>query len=70
MENLEKMLAEMHRVLISTAVDYDKFESGNKSAGTRLRKAMQEIKGLAQDVRLEVQEQKNCVNSAADIPCM
>jgi len=70
MENLEKMLAEMHQVLMSTASDYDKFEGGNKSAGTRLRKAMQEIKGLAQDVRLEVQEQKNCVNSAADIPCM
>jgi len=59
MENLEKMLAEMHQVLISTAVDYDKFESGNKSAGTRLRKAMQEIKNLAQGVRTEVQEIKN-----------
>ena len=71
MENLEKMLAEMHQVLVGTAADYDKFESGNKSAGTRLRKAMQEIKNLAQDVRVEVQEQKNhCVNSAADIPCM
>ena len=70
MENLEKMLAEMHRVLISTAVDYDKFSSGNKSAGTRLRKAMQEIKGLAQDVRLEVQEQKNCVNSIEGVSCM
>lgn len=71
MENLEKMLAEMHQVLMSTAADYDKFEGGNKSAGTRLRKAMQEIKNLAQDVRVEVQEQKNCcVNSTADIPCM
>jgi len=71
MENLEKMLAEMHQVLVGTAADYDKFESGNKSAGTRLRKAMQEIKNLAQDVRVEVQEQKNCcINSAADIPCM
>tara|TARA_R110002074_G_scaffold361640_1_gene534674 strand:- start:287 stop:478 length:192 start_codon:yes stop_codon:yes gene_type:complete len=59
MENLERMLAEMHQVLIGTAVDYDKFGSGNKSAGTRLRKAMQEIKHLAQDVRTEVQEIKN-----------
>jgi len=50
----------MHQVLMSTAADYDKFEGGNKSAGTRLRKAMQEIKNLAQDVRVEVQEQKNC----------
>jgi uncharacterized protein with PIN domain len=59
MENLERALADMHQVLISTAVDYDKFKSGNKSAGTRIRKAMQEIKSLAQDVRLEVQEIKN-----------
>ena len=59
MENLENKLAEMHQLLISTAVDYDKFQSGNKSAGTRLRKAMQEIKNLAQGVRLEIQEIKN-----------
>ena len=71
MENLERMLSEMHQVLVGTAVDYDKFEGGNKSAGTRLRKAMQEIKNLAQDVRVEVQEQKNCcTNSTADVPCM
>ena len=59
MENLEKMLAEMHRVLIETAADYDKFESGNKSAGTRVRKNMQNIKTVAQNVRQEVQEMKN-----------
>ena len=59
MENLERTLADMHQILISTAVDYDKFKGGNKSAGTRIRKAMQEVKSLAQDVRLEVQEIKN-----------
>ena len=39
--------------------DVEKFEQGNKSAGTRIRKAMQEIKNLAQEVRVEVQEIKN-----------
>ena len=39
--------------------DVTKFVEGNNSAGTRVRKAMQEIKRLAQDVRVEVQEQKN-----------
>ena len=39
--------------------DVTKFVEGNNSAGTRVRKAMQVIKGLAQDVRKEVQEQKN-----------
>ena len=42
-------------------VDAVKFDNGNNSAGTRVRKAMQNIKGLAQAVRVEVQEQKNAV---------
>ena len=41
--------------------DAVKFTEGNNSAGTRVRKAMQNIKNLAQLVRLEVQEQKNSV---------
>ena len=39
--------------------DVTKFVEGNNSAGTRVRKAMQEIKKLAQFIRIEVQEQKN-----------
>ena len=39
--------------------DVTKFVEGNNSAGTRVRKAMQEVKRLAQDIRVEVQEQKN-----------
>ena len=39
--------------------DVTKFIEGNNSAGTRVRKAMQAVKSLAQDIRLEVQEQKN-----------
>ena len=39
--------------------DVTKFVEGNNSAGTRVRKAMQVVKQLAQDVRIEVQEQKN-----------
>ena len=39
--------------------DVEKFIDGNNSAGTRVRKAMQTIKRLAQDVRVEVQKQKN-----------
>ena len=36
-----------------------KFVGGNSSAGTRVRKAMQSVKKLAQFIRVEVQEQKN-----------
>lgn len=40
--------------------DADKFfNRGNNSAGTRLRKAMQEIKKTAQELRIEVSEKKN-----------
>tara|TARA_B100000902_G_scaffold253020_1_gene239441 strand:- start:1072 stop:1266 length:195 start_codon:yes stop_codon:yes gene_type:complete len=39
--------------------DITKFVEGNNSAGTRVRKAMQAIKSLAQEVRVEVQNQKN-----------
>ena len=41
--------------------DMEKFEEGNMSAGTRVRKNMQVIKDLAQKVRVTVQEQKNAV---------
>ena len=39
--------------------DVTKFIEGNNSAGTRVRKAMQTVKSLAQNIRLEVQDQKN-----------
>ena len=39
--------------------DVTKFVEGNNSAGTRVRKAMQTVKSLAQDIRIEVQDQKN-----------
>ena len=39
--------------------DVTKFVDGNNSAGTRVRKAMQVVKQLAQGIRVEVQDQKN-----------
>ncbi|MEC7704435.1 MAG: histone H1 [Candidatus Thermoplasmatota archaeon] len=40
-------------------VDAAKHDKGNSAAGTRVRKAMQAIKGSAQDVRVKVQADKN-----------
>ena len=37
------------------------YEKGNKAAGTRGRKGMQEIKKLAQDIRVEIQDKKNAM---------
>jgi len=35
------------------------YQKGNRAAGTRVRKGMQELKALAQDIRVDVQEKKN-----------
>ncbi len=57
--NLEELLEEMQNEMHSAHEDLKKFEDGNKSAGTRVRKSMQLIKSMAQDVRVQVQETKN-----------
>lgn len=47
-------------VLASIEADAEKFyNAGNSAAGTRVRKAMQELKNLAQEIRTEVTEIKN-----------
>ena len=55
------ILENIQRQVDEALVDAVKFDNWNNSAGTRVRKAMQNIKGLAQEVRIEVQEQKNAV---------
>lgn len=40
------------------SVDASKFYGGNKSAGTRARKAAQELKALLQKLRSEILEHK------------
>jgi hypothetical protein len=49
----------LQNLVNDTQTDVIKFTEGNSSAGTRVRKAMQAIKGLAQELRIEIQEQKN-----------
>ena len=50
---------ELQNAINDCQADVTKFVEGNNSAGTRVRKAMQTVKSLAQNVRVEVQEQKN-----------
>ena len=60
MENkIINLFKSMETEFNEAASDAAKFTQGNSSAGTRVRKAMQNIKALAQEVRTEVQEQKN-----------
>lgn len=51
------LLNQLQEVLAEAQADAAKFdEKGNKAAGTRVRKAMQQVKTLAQDVRVAVSE--------------
>ena len=57
---ITEMLNEMQEVLTLAMQDAEKFDTkGNAAAGTRVRKAMQDIKNLAQNVRTTVTEIKN-----------
>ena len=59
--NVIKLMLQMEREFMAAASDSEKFVEGNNSAGTRVRKCMQNIKNLSQEVRKEVQNQKNTV---------
>jgi deoxyadenosine/deoxycytidine kinase len=51
---------ELKNLVMSLEADFKKFyEQGNKAAGTRVRKGMLDLKNLAQDIRMNVQEIKN-----------
>lgn len=51
---------ELKALVQSLEEDFKKFyEAGNKAAGTRVRKGMLDLKNLAQDIRVDVQETKN-----------
>jgi hypothetical protein len=53
------MVQKMIDDLTETLVDAAKHDKGNSAAGTRVRKAMQAAKAAAQDVRKQVQADKN-----------
>lgn len=56
MENYNKL----KDLVASIETDADKFfNNGNSAAGTRVRKGLQEIKTLAQEIRNEVTSKKN-----------
>ena len=56
---LNRTFDELQDAINDCQSDVTKFVEGNNSAGTRVRKAMQVVKQLAQDIRVEVQDQKN-----------
>lgn len=55
-----KRFDELRDLVMSLEGDFQKFyDKKNQAAGTRVRKGMQDLKNLAQDIRVEVQDIKN-----------
>ncbi|MFN6944377.1 MAG: histone H1 [Cytophagaceae bacterium] len=55
-----KRFEQIKNLIMSLEADFGKFyDKNNSAAGTRVRKGMQELKNLAQEIRIEVQEKKN-----------
>jgi len=55
-----KRFDELRDLVMSLEADFQKFyDKGNQAAGTRVRKGMQDLKNLAQNIRVEVQDIKN-----------
>jgi len=59
--NVIKLFQKMGNEFEKCMPDAEKFVEGNNSAGTRVRKSMQNVKNLAQEIRVEIQNQKNSV---------
>ena len=51
--NMQQLISELEKDVSAF------YEKGNASAGTRVRKRMMELKGLAQNLRVHVQSTKN-----------
>lgn len=51
-------MEKLEQALESLRVEFEKFQRGNNSAGTRARKCCQEVKKAAQEIREEIQEKR------------
>lgn len=58
-ETLKRLVAEAEE-------DIRKAEGGNKAAGTRVRKQMQDIKNAAQDVRVKILDMRGSEETEKD----
>ena len=56
-------LQQIEQAIASIKDDYEKGKGGNKAAGTRVRKAMQDVKNLAQEIRKEMLENREATGS-------
>ena len=52
------LIQALENEILALKEEFEKFERGNKSAGTRARKVLQNIKRLSQDIRVHIQSAK------------
>lgn len=60
---MSKIFESIKQTVADVEADVKKFNEGNNAAGGRVRKAMQDLKNLAQDLRKEVLDTKNARTS-------
>lgn len=56
---MKTTVKQLESEVLGVATELQKFERGNKSAGTRARKHLANIKSLASEMRKEIQSIKN-----------
>ena len=56
---MSQTIQQLNDVFTTWQTEDEKFVSGNSAAGTRARKALQEISKLVKARRLEISEEKN-----------
>jgi len=59
---------ELARLVGEARIQYEEFANGKKIAATRARKALQQIKSLAQAARIEIQAVKKGPEAAGEPP--
>lgn len=58
--------SELKKLVMDLEGDFEKFyDKTNQAAGTRVRKGMQDLKNMAQEIRLQVQDMKNAGDTPA-----
>jgi len=61
---IQEAYERLKRTVEEAAEDIKKAEGGNKAAGTRVRKTMQDVKKAAQDLRVAVLEARDDSDSS------
>lgn len=63
---IDKMYDKLLKILLECQLDIKKFDMGNKTAGIRVRRTMQVVRGQAKAIRLAIQNVKRIKEKKKD----